>query len=137
MLDRHCRDFIARVAFVLIGSADAGGNIDLSPKGDLPGFVQVRDDTTLAIPERPGNRHPDTFRNVLENPMVGLIVLIRGSRESFRGATDAPIVRDNTSCPSGLRRQASTRYRPGRRMIGAFGTGGSRSRIPARRSPSA
>jgi len=33
-----------------------GGKIDVSPKGDPTGFVQVLDEATLAIPDRPGNR---------------------------------------------------------------------------------
>jgi len=93
-LDFHCRRFIARSPFVLVGSADAAGHIDMSPKGDPPGFVQVLDDTTIAVPERPGNRRADTFRNVLENPRVGLIFLIPGKRETLRVGGDAIIVRD-------------------------------------------
>ena len=71
--DRHCRAFIARSPFVLVASANARGAMDISPKGDAPGFVRVLDDKTLAIPDRPGNRRADTFMNVLENPKVGLI----------------------------------------------------------------
>lgn len=93
-LDAHCRRFIARSPFVLVGSADAAGNIDASPKGDPPGFVRVLDDNTLALPERPGNRRADTFRNLLQNPKVGLIFLIPGKRETLRIAGDAMIVRD-------------------------------------------
>lgn len=93
-LDVHCRRFIARCPFVLVASSDAAGAIDVSPKGDPAGFVQVLDDWTLAIPERPGNRRADTFRNVLENPRVGLIFLIPGKRETLRVSGTAQIVRD-------------------------------------------
>ena len=93
-LDAYCRAFIARSPFVMVGSADSAGNIDMSPKGDAPGFVQVLDDTTLAIPDRPGNRRADTFRNVLQNPRVGLIFLVPGKRETLRVGGDARIVRD-------------------------------------------
>jgi PPOX class probable FMN-dependent enzyme len=93
-LDILCRRFIARCPFVLVGSSDAAGTVDVSPKGDPPGFVHVLDDRTLAIPERPGNRRADTFRNVLQNPRVGLIFLIPGKRETLRVAGDALIVRD-------------------------------------------
>lgn len=71
-LDQHCRAFIAKSPFLLIASSDARGHMDISPKGDPAGFVQVLDDDTLAIPDRPGNRRADTFRNVLQNPKVGL-----------------------------------------------------------------
>lgn len=93
-LDVHCRRFIACSPFILVGSCDAGGNIDVSPKGDSPGFVQVLDDKTLAVPERPGNRRADTFRNLLQNPRAGLIFLIPGKRETLRVSGEAMIVRD-------------------------------------------
>lgn len=93
-LDRHCRAFIAKSRFVLIASSNARGQVDVSPKGDPPGFVRVLDDLTLAVPERPGNRRADTFTNVLENPRVGLIFLIPGKSETLRISGRAKIVRD-------------------------------------------
>jgi hypothetical protein len=68
--------------------------MDISPKGDPPGFVQVLDDKTLAIPDRPGNRRADTFLNILQNPGVGLLFLIPGQRETLRISGTAKIVRD-------------------------------------------
>ena len=93
-LDRHCRSFIARSPFVLIASANGRGRMDISPKGDAPGFVRVLDDRTLAVPDRPGNRRADTFTNVLENPRVGLIFLVPGKSETLRVSGGATIVRD-------------------------------------------
>jgi hypothetical protein len=93
-LDEHCRAFIARCPFVLIASADVEGNIDVSPKGDPPGFVRVLDDTTIAIPERPGNRRADTFANLVQSPHVGLLFLIPGKQETLRVSGTAVIVRD-------------------------------------------
>jgi PPOX class probable FMN-dependent enzyme len=93
-LDQHCRAFIAKSPFVLIATTDATGHQDVSPKGDPPGFVRVLDDTTLAIPDRLGNRRIDGFRNILANPKVGLIFLIPGKRETLRVSGSALIVRD-------------------------------------------
>jgi PPOX class probable FMN-dependent enzyme len=93
-LDRHCRVFIAKCPFVLIASADSDGNMDVSPKGDPAGFVHVLDDSTLAIPERPGNRNADTFSNLLQNRHVGLLFLIPGKQETLRVNGTAVIVRD-------------------------------------------
>jgi hypothetical protein len=93
-LDDHCRAYVAKSPFVIVASADAAGGIDVSPKGDPPGFVQVLDDSTLAIPERPGNRRADTFSNVLQNPRVALIFLVPGKRETLRVSGTAKIVRD-------------------------------------------
>lgn len=93
-LDAHCRALIAKSPFVLVASGDEQGRMDVSPKGDRPGFVQVLDDQTLAIPDRPGNRRADTFSNVLCNPGVGLLFVIPGKLETLRVNGRAQIVRD-------------------------------------------
>lgn len=93
-LDRHCRAFVGRSPFVLIASSDSDGRMDVSPKGDAPGFVQILDENTLAIPDRPGNQRFDTFRNLLQSPRVGLIFLIPGKRETLRIGGNAQVVRD-------------------------------------------
>ncbi|MCZ7562759.1 MAG: pyridoxamine 5'-phosphate oxidase family protein [Burkholderiales bacterium] len=93
-LDAHCRAFIARSPFVLVSSIDADGRMDVSPKGDPPGFVRVLDERTLAIPDRPGNRRADTFRNLLARDAVGLIFLVPGKRETLRVSGRAIVVRD-------------------------------------------
>ena len=94
-LDVHCRDFIARSPFVLLASADGKGRVDVSPKGDPAGFVQVLDERTLAIPERLGNRLADSFLNMLERPQVGLLFMIPGKSETLRASGTAQIVQDD------------------------------------------
>lgn len=93
-LDHHCRGFIARSPFVLIGSSDAAGNGDVTPKGDRPGFVAILDDTTLAIPDRPGNNRLDTLENIIVNPAIGLLFLIPGMNETLRVNGTAKITLD-------------------------------------------
>ena len=93
-LDEICCAFIARSPFVIVASSDVAGNIDVSPKGDAAGFALVLDDRTIAIPERPGNRRADTFRNVLQNSKVGLIFVVPGKGETLRVSGTARIVRD-------------------------------------------
>ena len=93
-LDRRCRDFIAASPFIVVGSTDPFGLVDMSPKGDSAGFVRCLDDTTLAIPGRRGNRRVDTLQNLLQNPGVGLILFVPGQRETLRVTGRAIIVRD-------------------------------------------
>ncbi len=93
-LHERDREWIARSPFVVISTSDADGNCDASPKGDPPGFVTVVDDTTLAIPERPGNRRGDGYFNILANPHVGLLFLIPGRTETLRVNGRARLVRD-------------------------------------------
>src|ERR1700753_79199 len=83
-LDAHAHHFLERSPFVLIGTQDAEGNADVSPKGDKPGFVVALDDFTVAIPDRPDTTRLDSFENVLVNPAVGLIFLIPGMNETLR-----------------------------------------------------
>ena len=71
-LDRFMRAFIERSPFLCLGTANAAGKADVSPRGDPPGFVQVLDDETLLIPDRPGNNHLDSIENIIANPNVGL-----------------------------------------------------------------
>ena len=46
--------------------------------------MKVLDEHTLAIPDRPGNKIADTFRNLAENNGIGLLFLIPGARETLR-----------------------------------------------------
>ena len=94
-LDEHCRAFIARSPFVFLATSSASGDCDVSPKGDAPGFVQVLDDETLVIPDRPGNQRADSLRNILENPHAGLLFVIPGVEWTLRVNGRATIVRDD------------------------------------------
>jgi PPOX class probable FMN-dependent enzyme len=93
-LDEHCRWFIERAPFAFIGTANAAGQCDVSPKGDSPGFVQVLDDETLLIPDRPGNNRADSLMNIIENPHIGMIFVIPGVDWTLRVNGRATIVRD-------------------------------------------
>lgn len=93
-LDDHMRRFIAHSPFVAIGTHSANGWCDVSPRGDAPGFVHVIDDRTLLIPDRPGNKRVDTFRNILETGRIGLLFLVPGVGETLRVNGRAAIIRD-------------------------------------------
>ena len=71
-----------------------GTSIDCSPKGDAPGFVQLLDDRTLLIPDRPGNNRIDGMTNLLVNPKVGIIFMVPGSNETYRVTGSATISTD-------------------------------------------
>lgn len=93
-IDDVCRGIIATSPFMLLASAGRDGQVTISPKGDPAGFVHVLDDKRLAIPDRLGNRRADTYRNVLENPHVGMLFLVPGKKETLRISGEARIVRD-------------------------------------------
>ena len=93
-IDPICRRYIAASPFVLIATRGADGRLDISPKGDPAGFVQVLDAHTLAIPDRPGNNRLDSFGNLLANPEIALLFLIPGNGDSLRVSGTARLVRD-------------------------------------------
>lgn len=88
------REWLAASPFCLVATAGADGTCDVSPKGDPAGLIHVVDDTTIAIPERPGNGRADGYHNVLGNPHVGIISLIPGRNETLRINGRARVVRD-------------------------------------------
>ncbi|MGC4810620.1 pyridoxamine 5'-phosphate oxidase family protein [Micromonospora sp. DT228] len=83
-LHERDREWLAASPFCLLATAGADGSCDVSPKGDPAGFALVLDDTTIALPERPGNRRADGYRNILDNPHVGLLFLIPGRTDTLR-----------------------------------------------------
>lgn len=93
-LHRADRDWLAASPFCLLATVGADGGVDVSPKGDPPGFVHVLDDTTIAIPDRPGNGRADGFHNVLGNPQVGTLFLVPGRRDALRINGTGRLLRD-------------------------------------------
>ncbi|MEU4477093.1 pyridoxamine 5'-phosphate oxidase family protein [Micromonospora sp. NPDC023966] len=94
VLHQRDREWLAASPFCLVATAGVDGDCDVSPKGDPAGFTLVLDETTIAIPERPGNRRADGYRNILANPHVGLIFLIPGRTDTLRINGRARLVRD-------------------------------------------
>jgi uncharacterized protein len=83
-LNELTRQFIERSPFVCVATKMPNGGIDVSPRGDPPGFVRILGERELLIPERPGNRIADTLTNLLADPSIGLLFLIPGVGDSFR-----------------------------------------------------
>jgi hypothetical protein len=83
-LDEQARAFIQRAPLVFMATRDAAGHVDVSPKGDGPGFAWIENDTTLLIPERPGNNIAFGPQNILTTKSIGLIFVLPGTGETFR-----------------------------------------------------
>jgi len=83
-LDTHCRSFIALSPLLMMGTFGTDGRGDVTPRGDAPGFVEIEDDRTLLIPDRPGNNRIDSLTNLIANPAVGLLFIIPGVDETLR-----------------------------------------------------
>ncbi len=82
-LDVHCRRFIELAPFVVLATGN-GENFDASPRGGAPGFVRIVDESTLWIPDSPGNNRLDSLANIIATARVGLLFLIPGVDETLR-----------------------------------------------------
>jgi PPOX class probable FMN-dependent enzyme len=90
------RRWLAASPFCVLATSDAEGRCDASPKGDPAGqLIQVLDDATVAIAERPGNRRADGYLNILANPHVGILSLIPGRNDTLRINGQARLVDDD------------------------------------------
>mgnify|MGYP001269623507 FL=1 len=83
-LDDYAKAFIAKSPFLILSTSSSEGRLDASPKGDAPGFVYVANDSEIVIPDRQGNKLAYGHLNVLDNPHVGVLMLIPGTRETLR-----------------------------------------------------
>lgn len=83
-LDDSMMEFIRRSPLACISTVDNTGKLDVSPKGDSPGFIQIDDSGNLLIPDRPGNRLVLGFRNILQNNNVGLLFVVPTMKETLR-----------------------------------------------------
>ena len=99
--------FIKQSPLFFLATADPQGNVDVSPKGDAPGFVAVEDEATLLIPDRKGNKLIFGMQNILANPRVGIIFLVPGTEETLRVNGRAELTVDPL-----LRERLSARNQP-------------------------
>jgi len=93
-LIEDAQEFLNEAPLLLLCTQDASGAMDVSPKGDAPGFVEIADSRTLIIPDRPGNKLAFGFENLIQNPSLSLIFLRPGIKETLRVNGTGQITRD-------------------------------------------
>lgn len=90
-LDEQSIEFLKRCPFALVGTTSADGTVEVSPKGDEPGFIRVEDSRTLLIPERVGNNLAFGLNNILDTGQIGIIALVPATGETLRISGTAEI----------------------------------------------
>ncbi|MEQ1703220.1 MAG: MSMEG_1061 family FMN-dependent PPOX-type flavoprotein [Ilumatobacteraceae bacterium] len=83
-LDEASQQFVSRCRFAAVGTFDADGNPDVSPRGGPSGFVRVLDPGHLAIADLGGNNRLDTLQNVVATGRVALLLVMPGKSETVR-----------------------------------------------------
>ena len=89
----HYKAFIDKAPFVVLATVGPEG-LDCSPRGDPAGFVRVRDNKTVLIPDRRGNNRVDALRNLVRDPRISLLFMIPGIGTTLRINGTAEIVVD-------------------------------------------
>ena len=87
-------EFIQLSPLVFLSTVDKNGKIDVSPRGDAPGFTKIDDEGRLLIPDRPGNKLLHSHKNIISNENVGLIFVVPNLTETLRIKGRAVISRD-------------------------------------------
>jgi PPOX class probable FMN-dependent enzyme len=90
-LDEQSIEFLKRCPFALVGTTSADGTVEVSPKGDEPGFIRVEDPQTLLIPERVGNNLAFGLNNIIDTGQIGIIALVPATGETLRISGTAEI----------------------------------------------
>lgn len=75
-----------------VGSSDGEDNLDASHRGGNPGFIQIVNDTTLKIPDYPGNSMFNTLGNFMSNPKAGLLFVDFKEGKTLHLAGEAEII---------------------------------------------
>ncbi len=107
-LDRHCRRFVELSPFLVMATVGANGAMDVSPRGGAPGFVRVLDDSTLLLPDAPGNHRLDSLTNLVETGRIALLFFVPGVDETLRVQGRATL----STAPDDLARCADERRTP-------------------------
>ncbi len=93
-LDDQSVEFLKRCPFALVGTTAEDGTIEVSPKGDEPGFIRMEDTRTLVIPERVGNNLAFGLSNIIATGKIGIIALVPATGETLRISGTAEILDD-------------------------------------------
>jgi PPOX class probable FMN-dependent enzyme len=84
VLDAASQRFIELSRFAVIGTFDADGRADTSPRGGESGYVRVLDERHLVIADLGGNNRLDTLQNIVVTGRIGLIFVVPGQSETVR-----------------------------------------------------
>ena len=91
-LNDNIKEWISTSDTLFVGSSDSNSNLDSSHRGGNPGFVEIVDDSTLKIPDYPGNSMYNTLGNFVSNPKAGLLFADFNKFKTLHLTGDAEII---------------------------------------------
>ena len=84
VLSPSIKKYIEMSPFAALATHAPDGSTDISPRGDPPGWVHIKDEKTLILPERPGNKRLDSVINIIKQPKMSLLFMIPDVLETVR-----------------------------------------------------
>ncbi|SFG49107.1 MSMEG_1061 family FMN-dependent PPOX-type flavoprotein [Neptunomonas qingdaonensis] len=100
-LNVRMQAFIRTSPLAMLATVDDAGFPTISPKGDKAGFIQIKDDKTLLLPELKGNKLAFSLTNIVSSSnKVGLIFLRPGTAETLRVHGTCRLFRGHDICTS-------------------------------------
>ena len=105
--------FIAAQTSAFLATANAAGQPYIQHRGGPPGFLQVRDERTIACVEYRGNRQFITHGNLAENPKAHLFLIDYANRQRIKLWGEARVIEaDDASSADTVRSDARPRGEP-------------------------
>jgi PPOX class probable FMN-dependent enzyme len=93
-LDEQATEFVQTSPFVFLATVDKAGTVQVSPKGDEPGFTKIENARTLLVPERAGNNLAYGLQNIIATGSIGLIFVRPRTGETLRVSGKAELFDD-------------------------------------------
>jgi len=87
--------FLRQSKFMVLASINKKGQVDVSPKGDPENFLIQEKDNFICFADRPGNRRIDSFRNIIEQQQISIMVLVPGFQSVLELNGTAALCTDN------------------------------------------
>ena len=75
--------FIEAAPYLMLATTGED-DVDCSSRGGARGFVRVVNETTLLIPDYPGNNRIESLRNIVRDPRIALHFLVPGCGDTLR-----------------------------------------------------
>jgi predicted pyridoxine 5'-phosphate oxidase superfamily flavin-nucleotide-binding protein len=91
-------EFVHATRFLALGTVDAQGRADISPKGDPAGCTTQVHHGTLSFADRPGNRRVDSFRNIIAQPKIAAALIVPGCQQVAILRGTARLTRNADAC---------------------------------------
>jgi len=66
-------DIVSKADTFFIGTNNPKGDMDVSHRGGLPGFIDIVDESTIKVPDYQGNSMFNTFGNLMVDNRAGLV----------------------------------------------------------------